>query len=131
MTLLHFSHINLWSWSDIACFLSVSLALGLLLLALTTLTFLEPKIDWEKSSVYECGFNAFGESRYRFDIKFYLVSILFVIFDVEILYFFPWALSLAQLPWLSVGLLIFFCVILFLGLIYEISRSVLDFQENC
>lgn len=129
MKVFFLNSFSLGSWTNIAHFLLISWCLGVILLLLTTFWALEPKIDLEKSSVYECGFNPFSESRYRFDIKFYLVSILFVIFDVEILYFFPWALSLAYLPLFSSLILLFFGAILGLGLIYEISRSVLDFQE--
>jgi len=122
--------LHLWSWTSLSFFILVAFSLGVLLLGLTFILAFENKIDYEKSSVYECGFNPFADSRYRFDVKFYLVSILFVIFDVEILYFFPFALSLHHLPWSSVLLFLLFFLVLFLGIIYEVSRSVLDFEEK-
>jgi len=122
--------LHLWSWTSLSFFILVAFFLGVLLLSLTFILAFENKIDYEKSSVYECGFNPFADSRYRFDVKFYLVSILFVIFDVEILYFFPFALSLHHLPWSSVLLFLLFFLVLFLGIIYEVSRSVLDFEEK-
>lgn len=121
---------SLWMNFPVLSFFVVSLTLAVVLLLCTTLLTFETKIDLEKSSVYECGFNPFSESRYRFDVKFCVVSILFVIFDVEILYFFPFALTLPSLPFQAGALFLIFVLILFLGIIYEISRSLLDFEEN-
>lgn len=117
-------------YEDTSLFLISSFFLGLLLCFLVVAVLFNNKIDQDKSSVYECGFNPFSESRYRFDVKFYLVSLLFVIFDVEILYFFPLAFSLPYLPLSSLTLFLFFILVLILGLIYEISRSLLDFEEK-
>ena len=84
--------------------------------------------DPEKLSAYECGFEAFGDSRMEFDVRFYLVAILFIIFDLEIAFLFPWAISLG-----SIGLLGFFSMMIFLtiltvGFIYEWKKGALDWE---
>src|SRR5688500_3679802 len=84
-------------------------------------------INKDKSSAYECGFNPFAESRYKFEVKFYLVSLLFIIFDVEIIYLFPWSVIITIMPIFQVVILVFFLLILFIGLIYEIRKKALEF----
>ena len=84
--------------------------------------------DPEKLSAYECGFEAFEDSRIEFDVRFYLVAILFIIFDLEIAFLFPWAISLG-----SIGLLGFFSMMIFLsiltvGFIYEWKKGALDWE---
>ena len=68
--------------------------------------------DVEKISSYECGFDPFSEVRIKFNVKFYLVSILFIIFDIEIIFLFPWALLLNNLGFLGLGVILFFLLIL-------------------
>ena len=84
--------------------------------------------DAEKSSAYECGFESFGDSRMPFDVRFYLVSILFIIFDLEIAFLFPWAISLNLLPELGFWSMIFFLFILTVGFIYEWRRGALEWK---
>ena len=75
-------------------FIALALSIGFILLNFA----LSPKNpDPEKLSAYECGFEAFGDSRVKFDVKFYLVAILFIIFDLEIAFLFPWAISLGDI----------------------------------
>ena len=86
------------------------------------------KPDPEKLSAYECGFEPFEDSRMEFDVRFYLVAILFIIFDLEIAFLFPWAISLG-----SIGILGFFSMIIFLfiltvGFIYEWKKGALDWE---
>ena len=84
--------------------------------------------DPEKLSAYECGFEAFSDSRIQFDVRFYLVAILFIIFDLEIAFLFPWAISLG-----SIGLLGFYSMMIFLftltvGFIYEWKKGALEWD---
>lgn len=86
------------------------------------------KPDPEKLSAYECGFEAFEDSRGKFDVRFYLVAILFIIFDLEVAFLFPWAVSLGQ-----IGLFGFFSMMMFLGIltigfIYEWKKGALDWE---
>ena len=74
---------------------------------------------FEKISVYECGFEPFEDTRVKFDIKFYIVSILFILFDMEIVFLFPWTLLAFKLGFLSFFVLFCFLLILFIGFFYE------------
>jgi NADH:ubiquinone oxidoreductase subunit 3 (subunit A) len=82
--------------------------------------------ELEKISAYECGFNPFEDAYGRFDIKFYLVAILFLIFDLEVVFLFPWCVNILKLHILGVFSMIFFLYILTIGFIYEWKRGALD-----
>jgi len=83
----------------------------------------------EKISAYECGFEPFEDARNKFDIRFYIVAILFLIFDIEVIYLFPWVVSLGTLVNnLGFQAMILFLIILILGFIYEIYMNALDWQ---
>ena len=84
--------------------------------------------DKEKLSAYECGFEAFDDARSKFDVKFYLVSILFIIFDLEIAFLFPWAVSLKNIGALGFYSMMFFLFILTVGFIYEWKNGALDWE---
>ena len=84
--------------------------------------------DSEKLSAYECGFEAFDDARSKFDVKFYLVSILFIIFDLEIAFLFPWAVSLKNIGALGFYSMMFFLFILTVGFIYEWKNGALDWE---
>ena len=84
--------------------------------------------DPEKLSTYECGFEAFGDSRIEFDIRFYLVAILFVIFDLEIAFLFPWAISLGNIGLLGFFSMMIFLSILTIGFIYEWKKGALEWE---
>ena len=86
------------------------------------------KPDSEKLSAYECGFEAFDDARSKFDVKFYLVSILFIIFDLEIAFLFPWAVSLKNIGALGFYSMMFFLFILTIGFIYELKNGALDWE---
>ena len=84
--------------------------------------------DPEKLSAYECGFEAFDDSRMEFDVRFYLVAILFIIFDLEIAFLFPWAISLGNIGGLGFISMMIFLFILTIGFIYEWKKGALDWE---
>ncbi len=121
----------LLDYLPIVVFLGIAIVLGgAFMLAAWVLAPKNP--DTEKVSAYECGFNAFDDARMKFDVRFYLVSILFIIFDLEIAFLFPWAVSLFEL---SRGEMIFafwsmmaFLGVLTVGFIYEWKKGALEWQ---
>ncbi len=82
----------------------------------------------EKVSTYECGFEPFEESRGKFEVKFYLVAILFIIFDLEIIFLFPWALAFNEIGALGFWSMMFFLLVLTVGFIYEWMKGALDWN---
>ena len=88
--------------------------------------------DSEKLSPYECGFEAFDDARRRFDVRFYLVSILFIIFDLEVSFLFPWAVALMKLPHTiqvdAFGAMMLFLIDLTLGYVYVWKRGALEWE---
>ena len=86
------------------------------------------KPDPEKLSAYECGFEPFQDSRMEFDVRFYLVAILFIIFDLEIAFLFPWAISLGNIGLLGFLSMMIFLFILTVGFIYEWKKGALDWE---
>ena len=84
--------------------------------------------DSEKLSAYECGFEAFSDSRMEFDVRFYLVAILFIIFDLEIAFLFPWAISLGNIGILGFSSMMIFLFILTIGFIYEWKKGALEWE---
>ena len=84
--------------------------------------------DPEKLSAYECGFEAFDDSRMEFDVRFYLVAILFIIFDLEIAFLFPWAISLGHIGIFGFISMLIFLSILTVGFIYEWKKGALDWE---
>ena len=86
------------------------------------------KPDPEKLSAYECGFEPFSDSRMEFDVRFYLVAILFIIFDLEIAFLFPWAVSLGNIGALGFWSMMIFLFILTVGFVYEWKKGALDWD---
>lgn len=84
--------------------------------------------DPEKLSAYECGFNAFDDARMKFDVRFYLVAILFIIFDLEVAFLFPWAISLGKIGLFGFWSMMMFLGILTIGFIYEWRKGALDWD---
>ncbi|WP_300378747.1 NADH-quinone oxidoreductase subunit A [Henriciella sp.] len=84
--------------------------------------------DPEKNSAYECGFNAFDDARMKFDVRFYLVSILFIIFDLEVAFLFPWAVSLGAIGVFGFWSMVLFLTVLTVGFIYEWRRGALEWE---
>ena len=112
---------------SIIIFLFIALALSIGFLFINFI--LSPKNpDPEKLSTYECGFEAFGNSRIEFDIRFYLVAILFIIFDLEIAFLFPWAISLGNIGLLGFFSMMIFLSILTIGFIYEWKKGALEWE---
>ena len=106
-------------------FIALSLSLSFILL---NFIFSPKKPDPEKLSAYECGFEAFDDSRMEFDVRFYLVAILFIIFDLEIAFLFPWAISLGQIGLLGFSSMMIFLFILTIGFVYEWKKGALDWE---
>jgi NADH-quinone oxidoreductase subunit A len=86
------------------------------------------KPDSEKQSAYECGFEAFEDTRMKFDVRYYLVAILFIIFDLEIAFLFPWAVALDQVGQVGFWAMVLFLAILVLGFIYEWHKGALEWE---
>jgi NADH-quinone oxidoreductase subunit A len=84
--------------------------------------------DPEKSSAYECGFPPFNDARAKFDVRFYLVSILFIIFDLEIAFLFPWAIALGDIGMFGFLSMVLFLVVLTVGFIYEWKKGALEWE---
>ena len=112
---------------SIIIFLFVALGLSVGFIVLNYL-FSPKNPDPEKLSAYECGFEAFGDSRMEFDVRFYLVAILFIIFDLEIAFLFPWAISLGSIGSLGFWSMMIFLFILTIGFIYEWKKGALDWD---
>ena len=109
--------------------LFVIIALGLSVAFIVINFVLSPKKpDPEKLSAYECGFEPFDDSRMEFDVRFYLVAILFIIFDLEIAFLFPWAISLGSIGLLGFCSMMIFLFILTVGFIYEWKKGALNWE---
>lgn len=105
----------------IAAVMSVAMIAGSLLLG-------KQKPDSEKLSAYECGFDAFTDARNKFDVRFYLVCLLFIIFDLEIAFLFPWAISLGEIGLFGFWSMMLFLGVLTIGFIYEWNKGALDWE---
>ena len=86
------------------------------------------KPDPEKLSAYECGFDAFSDARTRFDVRFYLVTLLFIIFDLEIAFLFPWAVTLGKIGLFGFWSMVVFLAVLTVGFIYEWKKGALEWE---
>ncbi len=108
-------------------FIIIALGLGLAMMGAGTLLSTH-KPDPEKNAPYECGFGAFESSHIPFNVRFYLVAILFIIFDLETAFFFPWALALRTIGWFGFGAMMLFLGLLVIGFIYEWKRGALEWE---
>ena len=106
-------------------FVALGLSIGFIIL---NFLFSPKNPDPEKLSAYECGFEAFGDSRMEFDVRFYLVAILFIIFDLEIAFLFPWAVSLGNIGALGFWAMMIFLFVLTVGFVYEWKKGALDWD---
>jgi NADH-quinone oxidoreductase subunit A len=114
-------------YAPIVVFLGVAGFLGLaLLIAPFLVAYQNP--DPEKLSAYECGFNAFDDARMKFDVRFYLVSILFIIFDLEVAFLFPWAVTFKTVGVFGFWSMIVFLAVLTIGFIYEWKKGALEWD---
>jgi NADH-quinone oxidoreductase subunit A len=123
--------LDLLEYAPILIFLAIATAIGAaFLIGAWVIAPNDP--DKEKVSAYECGFNAFDDARMKFDVRFYLVSILFIIFDLEVAFLFPWAITLGDMP-PDVGRFAFWSMMAFLGVltvgfIYEWKKGALEWE---
>ena len=115
------------SYFSIILFLFIALALSIGFIFANFLA-APSNPDPEKLSAYECGFEAFDDSRMEFDVRFYLVAILFIIFDLEIAFLFPWAISLGNIGALGFWSMMIFLSILTIGFIYECKKGALEWE---
>ncbi len=117
----------LQEYIPVLIFLGVAAGIGLLLMGLGFLIGSGRK-DQEKLSPYECGFEPFDDSRMKFDVRYYLVAILFIIFDLEIAFLFPWAVSLDAIGTFGLIAMALFLAILVVGFIYEWKKGALEWD---
>ncbi|MEX0409202.1 NADH-quinone oxidoreductase subunit A [Aquibium sp. LZ166] len=115
------------SYLPIVIFMAVALVIGIALIAAPFVVAVSNP-DPEKLSAYECGFNAFDDARMKFDVRFYLVSILFIIFDLEVAFLFPWAVSFGAIGWLGFWSMMIFLGVLTIGFIYEWKKGALEWD---
>jgi NADH-quinone oxidoreductase subunit A len=111
----------------ILIFIGIAVALAVTIVAASYILG-EQRPDSEKVSAYECGFEAFDDARSRFDVRFYLVAILFIIFDLEVAFLFPWAVSLGETGVFGFWSMAVFLVILTIGFIYEWRKGALEWE---
>ncbi len=111
----------------IIIFIVIALVMGVMPLVMTMML-AEQKPDAEKLSAYECGFEAFEDSRMQFDVRFYLIAILFVIFDLESAFLFPWAIVLDKIGFFGFIEMVLFLVILLVGYIYAWKKGALQWE---
>ncbi len=117
----------LQDYLPLVVFIGLALIIGFaLLIAPFILAFKQP--DTEKLSAYECGFNAFDDARMKFDVRFYLVAILFIIFDLEVTFLFPWAVAFKSVGPLGFWAMMVFLAVLTIGFIYEWRKGALEWD---
>ena len=108
-------------------FLGVALVIGLALMVAPFLLAVNNP-DTEKVSAYECGFNAFDDARMKFDVRFYLVAILFIIFDLEVAFLFPWAVAFKEAGLYGFWAMMIFLAVLTIGFVYEWRKGALEWD---
>jgi NADH-quinone oxidoreductase subunit A len=115
------------AYLPLVIFIGVSVVIGLALLVSPFLVaYKQP--DPEKLSAYECGFNAFDDARMTFDVRFYLVALLFIIFDLEVAFLFPWAVTFGSLGWFGFWSMMIFLGVLTIGFVYEWKKGALEWD---
>jgi NADH-quinone oxidoreductase subunit A len=117
----------LQGYLPLVVFVGVALVIGAaLLVAPFVVAYKNP--DPVKLSAYECGFNAFDDARMKFDVRFYLVAILFIIFDLEVAFLFPWAITFGDLGWFGFWSMMCFLGVLAIGFVYEWKKGALEWD---
>ncbi|MFO1046464.1 MAG: NADH-quinone oxidoreductase subunit A [Geminicoccaceae bacterium] len=114
-------------YMPILIFLAIAVALALIIVVASLLV-APQRPDREKLSAYECGFEPFEDARGRFDVRFYLVAILFIIFDLEVAFLFPWAVSLGNIGLFGFWSMIVFLAVLTVGFVYEWRKGALEWE---
>ena len=134
-TKIHFMRLSRFGFfvSGLLCLASVLLfilvGLGVGALCMGMGAFLKPhKADAAKNSPYECGFEAFEDARMKFDVRYYLVAILFILFDLEIAFLFPWAVVLPEIGFFGYAAMMVFLAILVVGFVYEWKKGALEWE---
>jgi NADH-quinone oxidoreductase subunit A len=117
----------LQDYLPIVIFMGICIGLGIALMASAFIIAIR-RPDPEKMSAYECGFDAFDDARMKFDVRFYLVSILFIIFDLEVAFLFPWAISLKEVGVFGFWSMMIFLGVLTIGFIYEWRKGALEWD---
>lgn len=117
----------LGDYFPILLFLGIAVAMSVMMI-MASIMIAQQKPDVEKLSQYECGFEAFEDARIKFDVRFYLVAILFIIFDLEIAFLFPWAVSLGEIGLFGFWSMMVFLGILTIGFIYEWKKGALEWE---
>jgi NADH-quinone oxidoreductase subunit A len=117
----------LLDYLPILIFLGIAVGMTLMIL-MASFVVARQRPDTEKLSPYECGFNPFEDTRGRFDVRFYLVAILFIIFDLEVAFLFPWAVSLGNIGMFGFWSMMFFLAILTIGFVYEWKKGALEWE---
>jgi NADH-quinone oxidoreductase subunit A len=117
----------LLDYLPVVIFIGVALAIGLAMMAMPFMVAVSNP-DPEKVSAYECGFKAFDDARMKFDVRFYLVALLFIIFDLEVAFLFPWAVAFKQVGSLGFWAVMIFLGILTIGFIYEWRKGALEWD---
>jgi NADH-quinone oxidoreductase subunit A len=117
----------LMDYLPLAVFFGVALLIGLALMVAPFLVAVRNP-DPEKVSAYECGFNAFDDARMKFDVRFYLVSILFIIFDLEVAFLFPWAVAFKDVGVFGFWSMMIFLAVLTIGFVYEWRKGALEWD---
>ncbi|MGE5503766.1 MAG: NADH-quinone oxidoreductase subunit A [Actinomycetota bacterium] len=117
----------LLEYLPILIFLGLAIAIsGVIVLASWIVARQKP--DREKAAAYECGFDAFGDARSKFEVRFYLVAILFIIFDLEVAFLFPWAVTLGKIGMFGFWSMMVFLAVLTIGFIYEWRKGALEWE---
>lgn len=119
------------NYFPVLVFVIVGLAIGVVMLALGLILgrlMGHARADSEKQSPYECGFEAFEDARMQFDVRYYLVAILFIIFDLEIAFLFPWAVALEKIGMAGFWAMMIFLAVLVVGFIYEWRKGALEWE---
>jgi NADH-quinone oxidoreductase subunit A len=117
----------LLAYLPLVVFIAVAAFIGIvLLLSAFILAYKQP--DAEKLSAYECGFNAFDDARMKFDVRYYLVAILFIIFDLEVTFLFPWAVAFGKIGLFGFCSMMLFLAVLTVGFIYEWKKGALEWS---
>lgn len=111
----------------IMIFLAIAIGLAVIIVVASYIV-AKQRPDSEKVSAYECGFEAFDDARSKFDVRFYLVAILFIIFDLEVAFLFPWAVSLGDIGLFGFWSMVVFLGILTIGFIYEWKKGALEWE---
>jgi NADH-quinone oxidoreductase subunit A len=117
----------LLEYLPILIFLGIAVGMTLMIL-MASFMIARQRPDTEKLSPYECGFEPFEDTRGRFDVRYYLVAILFIIFDLEVAFLFPWAVSLGNIGMFGFWSMMFFLAILTIGFVYEWKKGALEWE---